>query len=72
MKSSVIPKFKKGELVQLAKDFKDENIHLKKVWKVYINDIELTDSKNADLDEIFLCECIDYKFWCSGDFLNAL
>ena len=72
MKSSVIPKFKKGELVRLAKDFKNENIHLKKGWEVYINDIELTDSKNADLDEIYMCECIEYGFWCSEDFLNPL
>ena len=72
MKSSVIPKFEKGQLVQLAKDFKDENIHLKKGFKVYINGIELSEAKNAELDEIYLCECIEYGFWCSEDFLNAL
>ena len=71
MKSNITQKFKIGDLVELSKDFQDKNIRLKKGWKVYINDIELSDSKNAELDEIYLCECIDYGFWCSEDFLNA-
>lgn len=70
MKSEIIPKFVKGQLVKLAKDYIDENVHFKKGWSVYVKDIELTDSKNAEIDEIYLCECIDYGFLCSEDYLT--
>jgi len=71
-KSKIIPKFKIGESVKLAKEFKDDNITLKKGWECYVIDIELTDSKNAELDDIYLLECIDYGFWVSEDYLDKI
>lgn len=63
MKSNVIPIFKEGQICIMAVDKEINDTIIRKDSIVTIEAIELTDSKFAELDEIYLVDYIDYTFW---------
>lgn len=63
MKSDVIPIYKEGQSCILTVDKEINDTTIKKGSVVTIEAIELTDSKFADLDEIYLVDYIDFTFW---------
>lgn len=72
MKSEVIPIYKEGQNCILTVDKEINDTTVKKGSIVTIEAIELTDSKFAELDEIYLVDYLDMTFWVYQTELNNL
>lgn len=76
-KSEVVPVFKVGDRAIVKEDIFPESEYWEKgYWKipkgrkVRIAAIELSDSKSAELDEIYLIEYLDATFWIEQSMLE--
>ena len=63
MKSKVIPIYKEGQNCVLTVDKEINDTTIESGSIVTIEAIELTDSKFAELDEIYLVDYLDMTFW---------
>ncbi len=71
MKSNVIPIYSVGQNCILNDDKTIDETTVLKNSVVQIIGIELSDSKFANLDEIYLVDYIDYTFWVEQSELSS-
>ena len=71
MKSNVIPIYRVGQTCFLVNDKDIDEAVVNKGSEVIIEAVELTDSKFANLDEIYLVDYLDFTFWVEQSELSS-